>query len=100
MHAAWVDPKATGIDFLRCTIYENDTSQECRQRRSDHVALIRQTWFEIVGEWHTVDGKALAALPGKRWRNFFDPIQTRRSALITFGSSGVNLEIYYAQNGD
>ena len=72
MHAAWVDSKATGIDYLTCedwswrVFYENDIAHECRLRGVDHLALIRNAGFEIVGEWHTVDQKALAALPGKR----------------------------------
>jgi SAM-dependent methyltransferase len=72
MHAAWVDSKATGIDYLTCPdwswriFYENDIAHECRLRGVDHVALIRSAGFEIIGEWHTVDQKALAALPRKK----------------------------------
>ena len=72
MHAAWMDAKATGIDYLTCSdrwwrvLYENDVSHECRLRGVDHLALVRGAGFEIVAEWHTIDQKALAALPEKK----------------------------------
>jgi len=82
MHAAQVDRNATGIDYLTCsdwvwkTFYENDISHECRLRGIDHLALVREAGFEVVGEWHTVDKKALAALPrknlAKRFRSYSD----------------------------
>lgn len=72
MHAAWVDSSATGIDYLTCAdwswrmFYQNDVAHECRLRGVDHLALIRNAGFEVIGEWHTVDQKALAALPEKK----------------------------------
>jgi SAM-dependent methyltransferase len=82
MHAAWMDSKATGIDYLTCTdwswrtFYENDIAHECRLRGVDHLSFIRKAGFEIIGEWHTVDEKARAALPGKklakRFQSFTD----------------------------
>ena len=72
MHAAWMDSKATGIDYLTCTdwswkhFYENDISHECRLRGTDHLTLIRKAGFEVIGEWHTVDEKSLSALPRKK----------------------------------
>jgi SAM-dependent methyltransferase len=82
MHAAQVDRKATGIDYLTCsdwawkTFYENDISHECRLRGVDHLGLVREAGFEVVGEWHTLDAKALAALPhiklAKRFQSYSD----------------------------
>ena len=80
MHAAWGDSKATGIDYLTCAdwawsaFYSNDISHECRLRGTDHISLIRDAGFDIMGEWHTIDKEAFAALPGmtlaRRFRSY------------------------------
>jgi SAM-dependent methyltransferase len=72
MHASWADPKSTTIDYLACsdwvwrTLFQNDVSHENRLRGVEYLGLVRDAGFEIAGSWHTVDQKALAALPAKR----------------------------------
>lgn len=80
MHAVQVDPQATGIDYLCCSDWawklflENDIAHENRLRHVDHVRLLEQAGFEIVGNWKTIDKRALAALPerklAKRFENY------------------------------
>jgi len=80
MHAVQVDPKATGIDYLCCSdlqwklFLENDIAHENRLRHIDHVDLLKAAGFEIIGDWKTIDEKALAALPhkklSKRFQNY------------------------------
>lgn len=71
MHAVQVDPKATGIDYLCCSdakwklFFENDIAHENRLRHIDHVRLLEAAGFQLVGNWKTIDEKALAALPNK-----------------------------------
>jgi SAM-dependent methyltransferase len=72
MHAAQMDSHATGIDYLTCsdwvwrTFFENGISHENRLRGVCYLELLRQGGFEIVNSWHTVDAKALSALPKKK----------------------------------
>ena len=78
MHAAQVDPKATGIDYLCCSdlwwklLLENDIAHENRLRHIDHVRLLEAAGFEIIGNWKTTDAKALAALRQKTLAKRFE----------------------------
>lgn len=72
MHATWVDPGSTGIDYLTCSdrtwrlLYDNGIAHENRLRAPCYVQLVREAGFAIEGTWHTVDAKALASLAHKR----------------------------------
>lgn len=78
MHAAWMDPRATGIDYLCCSdlqwklLLENDVAHENRLRHIDHVCLLEAAGFEILGDWSTIDEKALAKLPHKKLSKRFE----------------------------
>lgn len=72
MHAAYFDKRATGIDYLTCSdmewhlLYDNDIAHESRLRGVEYVQLLKDSGFDLIGEWHTVDEKAMSALPRKR----------------------------------
>lgn len=72
MHAAWMDSKATGIDYLTCSdrqwrwLFENGIAHENRLRGVDHVRILQEAGFETIGVWNSIDEKALSALPTKK----------------------------------
>jgi len=78
MHAVQVDPDATSVEYLRLsdfwwkTLFANDISHENRLRAPEYVQLLNEAGFEIRGCWHTLDQKALAALPRMRLDRRFE----------------------------
>jgi len=72
MHAVQVDPQATTVEYLRFSdfwwdmLFANDISHENRLRAPEYAELLKRAGFEICGNWHTLDQKALAALPRMR----------------------------------
>jgi hypothetical protein len=78
MHAAQLDPTATGIDYLCCSDWiwnlflDNDIAHENRLRHIDHVRLLEAAGFEIIGNWKTIDQRALAALSKRKLARRFE----------------------------
>lgn len=86
MHAVQVDRNASGIDYLCVSdtqwklFLENDISHENRLRHIEHVRLLEAAGFEIIGDWTTIDQKALAALPHKKLSKRFQEYSSEEIA--------------------
>jgi SAM-dependent methyltransferase len=72
MHAVQVDPDVTSVEYLRLSdfwwkaLFANGISYENRMRAPEYAQLLNEAGFDIRGCWHTLDQKALAALPRMR----------------------------------